>query len=178
MDLNGKNVLFIIAPKNFRDEELLEPRRILEGYKAKTAIASNTLNPCNGMLGAKITPKLTLDKINVNDYDAMVFIGGSGSTIYWNDRTAISVAKESNLKGKIIASICLASGTLANAGVFKGKDATGWPDTKELVEKNGGFYTGSDLEVSGRVISAKGPSAAKKFGEALAKALESNLKDE
>ena len=175
MDLSGKVVLFIIAPKNFRDEELFEPRRILENHKAKTVVASTTTNTCTGMLGAKVTSALTLDKIEVNNYDAIIFVGGQGSTIYWNNKTAHSIAKEAYLKGKIIASICLGSGTLANAGIFKGKNATGWQDTEELVEKNSGVYTGSDVEVSGRVISAKGPSAAKKFGEAIAKALENEF---
>ncbi len=177
MDLTEKKILFIIAPKNFRDEELTEPRRVLESYKAKTLVASNTLSTCTGMLGAKVTPNLTLDKVKVNDYDAIVFVGGQGSTIYYEDKTALSIAKESNLKGRLTCAICLASGTLANAGVFKGKNATGWPDTEVLVERNGGVYTGSDLEVSGRVITAKGPSAAKKFGEAIAKALENKSED-
>lgn len=173
MDLTGKKVLFIIASKNFRDEELIEPRKIVEGYKAKTILASNNLGTATGMLGSKVTPNLILEKVNVNDYNAIVFVGGSGSTIYWNNKTALNIAKEANLKGKVVASICLGSGTLANAGIFKGKNATGWPDTEELVERNGGVYTSNDVEVSGRIISAKGPTAAKKFGEALAKALES-----
>lgn len=177
MDLSGKIVLFIIAPKNFRDEELIEPRRILENNKAKTLVASNTISTCNGMLGSRITPNLTLDKVNVNDYDLIVFVGGQGSTIYWNDRSALDIAKETYLKGKLIGSICLGSGILANAGIFKGKNATGWIDTKELVEKHGGKYTGNDVEVSGRIISAVGPQAAKQFGEALAKALENKSEE-
>ena len=177
MDLTGKKVLFIIAPKNFRDEELTEPRRVLEGYKAKTLVASNTLSTCTGMLGAKVTPNLTLDKVQVYDYDAVIFVGGSGSTVYYEDKTALSIARESNLKGRLTCSICLASGTLAGAGVLKGKDATGWPDTKVLVERNGGIYTGRDVEVSGRVITAKGPAVARQFGEAIAKALANKRED-
>ena len=178
MDLTDKKVLFIIAPKNFRDEELLGPRRILEGYKAKTLVASNVTTIINGMLGTKVTPSVNITNVKVNDYDAIIFVGGSGSSVYFNDKVVLNIAKEANLKGKILASICLASGILANAGIFKGKDATGWPDTKEMIEKNGGIYTNSDLEVSGRIISAKGPNVAKKFGEAIAKALESSNKGE
>ncbi|MBI2148414.1 DJ-1/PfpI family protein [Candidatus Woesearchaeota archaeon] len=178
MDLSGKVILFVIAPNNFRDEELLEPRKILENYKAKTVVASNILGTASGMLGAKVTINLIINKIDVNDYDAIVFVGGQGSTIYWNDKTALNIAKESYLKGKIVASICLGSGTLANSGIFKNKNATGWPDTKELIEKNGGKYTGNDVEVSGRIVSASGPKAAKQFGELIAKALSHIVNDE
>ncbi len=177
MDLSNKRVLFIIAPENFRDEELLEPKKVLENCKCKIVIANNNGKTSRGMLGSRVDVHTTTNKADVNDYDTIIFVGGAGSTVYWNDKTALNIAKEAYLKGKVVASICLASGTLANAGIFRGKNATGWPDTKSLIEKNGGTYTGKDLEISGRVISAKGPSAAKKFGEAIAKVLEKNVKE-
>lgn len=177
MDLSNKKILFIIPGKDFRDEELIEPRRVLEGYRAKTIIANNTGETSKGMLGAKSTPDLTIDKVNINDYDAIVFVGGMGSPCYWDDKRAHEIIKEANLKGKIICSICLASGTLAKAGILKGKNATGWPDTQKIVEENDGTYTGKDVEVDGRIITSKGPHAAKEFGEEIAKALGKNLKD-
>lgn len=177
MDLSNKRVLFIISSENFRDEELLEPKKVLESYKARIVITNNTGKTSKGMLGARVDVHTTINKVDVNDYDAIIFVGGSGSTVYWNDKIALNIAKEAFLKGKVVASICLASGTLANAGIFKGRNATGWPDTKILIEKNGGTYTGKDLEINGRLISAKGPSAAVKFGEAIAKALEKNVKE-
>ena len=87
----------------------------------------------------------------------------------------MSIAKEAYLKGKTVCSICLASGILANAGILSGKKSTGWIDTKTLIEKNGGTYTGNDLEVSGRVITALGPKAAVKFGDAILKSLSQNV---
>ena len=178
MDLSNKRVLFIIAPKDFRDEELLEPKKVLESYKVRIIIANNTGTISRGMLGARVEPSTTIEKVDVNDYDAVIFVGGSGSTVYWEDKTALKITKESFLKGKIVCSICLASGTLANAGVFSGKKATGWPDTRVLIEKNGGTYTGKDVEISSRVISALGPKAATKFGEEIAKALGKEVNEE
>ena len=175
MSLSEKKVLFIIPNKNFRDKELIEPRRILENNKVKTNIASKTNEICIGMLGTKITPNLTLDKVIINEYEAIIFIGGSGSTIYWNDKTALNLAKEAYLKGKLLCSICLASGTIANTGLLKGKNATGWIDTKELIEKTGGKYTGKDLEISGRIITAIGHQVSKQFGEAILKFLENKI---
>lgn len=176
MDLKGKRVLFIIADKNFRDEELFVTKEVLEKQKASTVVANISGKESRGMLGGRIEPNITIDKVDVNSFDAIVFVGGSGSNVYWDNKTALNIAKEAFLKGKIICSICLASGTLANAGIFRGRNATGWPDTKELVEKNGGTYTGNDVEISGRIISALGPKTASKFGEEIAKALGKNVK--
>lgn len=172
MAIKEKKVLFIIPQTNFRDEELIEPRRILESNKIRTLTANSTGKTSNGMLGSKIEPNLTLDKVNVNDFDAIIFIGGSGSTAYYTDKTAINIAKEAYLKGKIVASICLASGVLAIAGLLKGKNATGFETTKELIEKNGGIYKGTNIEISNRIITARDPQSAKEFGEAILKALE------
>ncbi len=171
MDLKNKKVLFVISSKNFRDEELLEPKELLEGYGANTLVVNENGKESLGMLGTRIEPSMSLNKVSIGEYDAVVFVGGSGSSIYWNDKNALNVAKEAYIKGKVVAAICLASGTLANSGLCKGKKITGWQDTKEIIEKNGGIYTGNDLEISGRLITASGPKAAKKFGEAIAKVL-------
>ncbi len=174
MDISRKRALFIVADKGFRDEELLEPKKILEDYKVRIVIANSSGKESRGMLGSRQEASTAINKVDINDYDAVIFIGGSGSTMYWNEKTALNIAKEAYLKGKLVCSICLASGTLANAGILRGKKATGWPDTKELIMKNGGEYTGKDIEISGRIITASGPKAAVRFGEEIVKALSKN----
>ena len=171
MNLRNKNILFIVPPKDYRDEELIEPRRLLESYNAKTFISSKNVKESKGILGSRIAVNLDLEEVKVSEYDAIVFVGGIGSKLYWEDKTAINIAKEAKIKGKIVSSICLATGILANAGLLKGIKAAGWEDTKSLVEKNGGTYTENGIEVSSRIITAQGPKYAKEFGEAIAKAL-------
>ncbi len=172
MNLRNKKILFIVAPNGYRDEEFIEPRRILEKYNAKAIVASKDVKEAKGMLGSRVTVNLDLKDVKVSDYDALIFVGGSGAKIYWDDKMVINILKEAHLKGKIIGAICLASGTLANAGLLKGIKATGWEDTENLINRNDGIYTGNSLEVSGRIITAYGPENAKEFGEAIAKALD------
>ena len=73
--LTGKSVLFIIASNNFRDEELFEPKTILEQLGAKTVIASSKTGTSRGMLGKTAEATVTIDAIKVGDYDAVVFVG-------------------------------------------------------------------------------------------------------
>lgn len=156
--------VFIIAPKDFRDEELLQPKQLLEAAGIECKVAS-TQRDCTGMLGARVTADLTVKEIKEKDFDALVLVGGGGSAAYWNDQVALSLANTFYKAGKPTCAICLATGTLANAGLVRGKKATGWPDTRELVEKNGGTYTGADVEADGLLITAKGPHAARAFGQ-------------
>ncbi len=71
----------------------------------------------------------------------------------------------------MLAAICLAPVTLANAGLLKGKRVTVWKSEAGRVKAGGGIYTGSGVETDGRIITADGPESAEEFGRALVTAL-------
>lgn len=169
--INGKKVVMIIANQNFRDEELQKPKAILEEHGAEVTVASSSLNKARGMLGATADPEVLYDQIKVQDYDAVVFVGGSGATEYWNDPTAHTIAQECLENGKILGAICIAPATLANAGVLTGKKATVWSSEIGQLKAKGVNYTGADVQEDGQIITADGPTSATKFGDALVKAL-------
>ncbi len=171
-ELTEKKVLMIIAERNFRDEELLKPRTILEDRGVEVRIASTTLQNVTGMLGATVKPDILLSDVKVQDYDAITFVGGSGASQYWNDPLAHSIAQASVERGKILCAICIAPVTLANAGVLSGKRATVFSSEKNKLEAKGVIYTGKPVQVEGKIITGEGPQAAEQFGEAIIRALE------
>ena len=161
----------IIASSNFRDEEYKEPREILEAQGAKVTVASSTLKGGRGMLGLFVQPDILLNQVEVKDYDAILFIGGSGSSEYWNDKTAHGIAQEAVKQDKVLGAICIAPVTLANAGVLKGKKVTVWPSEGMRIRNLGIQYIPSSVQVDGKIITADGPKSAKAFGEAIVKTL-------
>ena len=164
-------IVMIIANQRFRDEELLEPKEIFEKSGLEVVIASDSLETAQGMLGAKIKPDLLVKNINIADYDALVFVGGSGASIYWQDPTAHKLAKDAYASNKIVAAICIAPVTLANAGILKDKRATVWESEAGQLKGKGANYTGNPVEKEGNVITAAGPFAAKQFGNELVQSL-------
>lgn len=173
-ELTGKKVVMIIAEKNFRDEELLEPRKVLEDKGTSVTLASTTLRAATGMFGAKAKPDILVSEVKVDEYDVIIFVGGAGASQYWNDSTAHSIAREALQKNKILCAICIAPVTLANAGVLSGKKATVWESEREKLEAKGASYTGKAVEIAGKIITANGPQAAKEFGRSIARALASS----
>jgi len=168
----AKKALLVIAPENFRDEELLHTKEELERAGVETKVASTITTEVRGMLGAKVTPEIKLEQIRVDDYDGIVFVGGSGASVYFKDKRAISIASEAFRKGKKICAICIAPVILANAGVLKGKRATVFPgEYVQRIVSSGAIYKDKPVEVDGNVITANGPSAAREFGRAIARAL-------
>ena len=166
--IKGKKVVMIIARNNFRDEELEIPKDIFEKQGAKVTIASSSLNKATGMLGTVVNPDILLSDVKVQDYDAVIFVGGPGASEYWNNKTAHAIAKKTLDFNKLLCAICIAPVTLANAGVLKGRKATVWPSEKG---KLGPSYTGASVEIDGNIITADGPTSATKFAKAIVSAL-------
>ena len=166
-------VLMVVAHENFRDEELLVPKRILEAEGFAVVVASTSLTPARGMLKAEVTPQTTLKDADVADFSAVVFVGGQGAISNWDNKDAHRLAQESVAQGKVTAAICLATGILAKAGVIKGTMVTGWPssDHERIIREGGATYVKKDVVVDGGIITAPGPEAAEAFGRAIAQAL-------
>jgi protease I len=171
MSLGDRKILMIIAPDQFRDEELFEPKKAFEEKGAKVVVASTTTEKVDGMQGGSFEPALLLNDVKVDDYDAVIFVGGVGAKKLFDDAKAQEIAKRAFEKKKVLAAICLASAILANAGVLKGKKATGFNITKEYVHKGGGVFTNEPVTVDGLIITANGPGAAKDFAEEIIKLL-------
>lgn len=166
-----QKAIMIIASQNFRDEELLSPKDILGTNRVEVILASSSLSPSRGMLGTVVKPDILIEDVNMEDYDAVIFVGGSGAKEFWDDAVAHNVACEAKALEKIIGAICIAPVTLAKAGVLKGKRATVFPGVAREFQTYGVNYTENDLEIDGNIITASGPEVSGKFGEALVAAL-------
>lgn len=169
--LKDKKVCLIIAHRNFRDEEYKEPARILGEAGAQIVVASSSTSTARGMLGATVKPDILLNKVNVQDYDAIVFVGGSGASEYWDDAQAHQIAKEALEQGKLLAAICIAPVTLANAGLLKGRKATVFPSEIAKLRAKGVAYSAAEVIQDGNIITANGPAAATRFAQAILDAL-------
>lgn len=169
--LSGKSVVMIIASNHFRDEELLEPKAILEGAGADVTVASTTTEAVTGMLGAVYRPTMLLDSIEPASYEAIIFVGGSGASEYFHNNTAHKLVQEAERLGKVVAAICIAPSTLANAGLLEGKAATCYSSETGNLKAKGAHYKKQHVVKDGRIITASGPEAAKEFGNILVEAL-------
>ena len=169
--LQGKKILMVIAPKNFRDEELSIPKQYFESMGATVRIASVSKNEAIGMLGARVKPDLALSEVDIKKYDALVIVGGVGSREYlWNNEELLTLVKEAYDNNKVVAAICLSPVILARAGILEGKEATVFPsnDAVEELKKAGAKYVDKPVVISGKIITARDPKAAEEFAKAIA----------
>jgi len=166
-----KKIVMIIAPENFRDEELSIPKSVFEGAGATVHVASTSLEQAKGKLGMKIKPDILVKDIRVENYDAVVFVGGTGALCYFNNKIAHDIAKNAYLKNKLICAICAASVILANAGVLEGKKATVFSSFEIDLKQKGAIYTGEPVQVDGNIVTANGAQSSGKFAREIIKLL-------
>lgn len=164
-----KRVLFIIAPANFRDEELEQPKGILEDAGLICDVASTTTDPVKGMLGLLVRPDMTITHVDIGHYDGLVIVGGSGSPILSRNDIVLGLVQGAAQAGKVVGSICFGSLTTARAGILKGKKGTGWKhaDTLAAFREGGAEYVDQGVVVDGNIVTAQGPQVASEFGRKL-----------
>jgi len=164
-------VVFVIAKSRFRDEELFHSKEELEKKGIETVIASTERGPCLGSLGEPTEAELSLEEINSDEFNAIVFVGGAGAAVFFDNQTALSLAREFFEQKKVVGAICIAPSILANAGLLKGKNATAYPSEEENLKEKGANYSGKPVESDGKIVTANGPGAAREFGSKIVELL-------
>ena len=166
--------LFVIAPVDFRDEEYFIPKQILEegGIEVTTTSTSET---STSKFGKQVNIDLLIEEVNSN-YDAIIFVGGSGAKDYFDNLTALELAKKFFEANKFVTAICIGPAILAKAGVLNDKKATVWTspkskESKEILTDNGAEYVNQDVVIDGKIITANGPEAAEAFGKKILEVL-------
>ncbi|HIE34133.1 MAG TPA: DJ-1/PfpI family protein [Candidatus Altiarchaeales archaeon] len=176
LEVKNLKILIILMPENFRDEEFKIPKEKLERSGVSVIVAGLQTGEARGMLGMTATPDTTIDNISIDEYDAIIVPGGSGSPKYlWDNEKVHQILREGNEKGKIIAGICLSGAVLAKAGVLEGKNATVFatPESLKALEEGGALYKKEPVVVDGNIVTADGPSSAGRFADEILKLLAS-----
>jgi len=166
-----RRAVLIIARENFRDEELFETKLALDEAGVETVIASSRTGVIKGMLGGTAEATVLVSGLRVDDYDAIIFVGGPGASEYFDSQVAWNIAREAADKRKVLAAICIAPTVLANAGVLNGVAATSFLSERDRLQAAGAKYTGAAVERDGLIITGRDPRAASLFGRAIADAL-------
>jgi len=169
-------VAIIIAFKGFRDTEYFIPKGMLARLGVEIVTASNKQGLAIGADGGEMIVDILISSIKVDDFDAIVFVGGPGCLENLDNEESYRLARKAVSKNKILAAICVSPIILAKAGVLEEKKVTVWSSetNKEgvkVLEEKGAKHQPDALLVDGNIITANGPLAAYKFGDAILEAL-------
>ncbi len=170
-NIKGKKVALIVANKGFADNEFIVPKEMIEEAGGKIEVFALSKGTAYGMYGHTTEVRHTIDEIHVQEFDAIIFVGGTGSNVYHDNPQAHKIAQDAVTKNKILAAICWAPVTLANAKVLDGKMATVNPYEEKRFKNGACYYTGDKVTVDGKIITANGPGSSALFAKAIIESL-------
>lgn len=168
--------ILIIATDGFEQSELLLPKQMLEKAGAQITIASLKLGEIKGWdqknWGKSVTVDMTVDQVDVGDYDALLLPGGQmNPDILRMNATVIDLVKAFGETAKPIAAICHAPWLLAEADLLKGRTVTGWPSIHTDLANAGAEVVDREVVIDGNLITSRKPDDIPAFVEALTAAL-------
>ena len=165
-----KKIYMIIAQKDFRDEELIEPMELFKTANYDVHIASPEGGDCKGMLGTTVTTNSTIKDIAIDENTvAILIVGGNNSPSLMNYpevKEKVNEAKEMDL---IFGAICLGPMVLAHFDLIKGLSATVYPTENSLkkLKEHNVLYINEDVVIDGNLVTANGPQSATEFGKSV-----------
>lgn len=165
------DIVMVIAPTVFRDEEYAHPKTVLEARGAHVVTASTRPGECIGKLGMKALATLSVAEAADAPWDAVVFVGGAGASVFFDDEDAHRLARATAARGAVVSAICIAPSTLAHAGLLTGVRATAFPSQESDLKAHGALWTGEPVTVDSLIVTGDGPESATRFGEAVADVL-------
>lgn len=170
--LENKKIAVFVAFRDFRDIEYFIPKDILQRAGAEITTFSTKKGMAVGDDGGEVLINMEASQLKIDDFDALVFIGGAGMGKEIDNELLHEIVKEAVRKNKVLGAICIAPALLAKAGALKDKRATIWAGPMDqsavkLLKEAGVKYEEKDVVVDGKIVTAFGPPAAQQFGEAL-----------
>ena len=164
-------VLLVVPSQGFQDEEFLMTKRGLEQAGAQVLTASTRMGLLTGMLGGTTRADLLLNQANLDNFSAVVFIGGIGTMDLLNSPVVSGMVRQAVARRKVLAAVGTAPSILAGAGALKGARATAYLSEQARIVQGGAAYTGNAVEKDGLTITATGALAVPAFVRAIVDAL-------
>ena len=119
-----KKVAFVLAFRDFKDDEYFIPRQILESAGAGIVNISDKVGMAIGTDGGEANIRFTLKEMKnrgLLGIDAIFFVGGPGAISRLDNDISYSIARLALSRGMILGAICISPIILAKAGVLQGK---------------------------------------------------------
>jgi protease I len=106
--------------------------------------------------GYQVESDLAFDEVRVDDYDAVLVLGGRAPEYLRNDARVLDIVREFDAREKWVFGICHGIQVLASAGLAKGACVTAYEHCRVDAEAGGGKYVADRQAVRhGRMVTAQ-----------------------
>ncbi len=158
-----------LAP-GFEEIEAVTIIDVLRRAGIETVSASIGTDQVKGAHSIIIQADTTFDRINADEFSAIILPGGMpGSKNLMNNTAVIEFIRTIYNNGGYACAVCAAPIVLAKAGIIEGKRATCYPGYESYLK--GAILLDEPVVIDGKVITGKGPGCAIPFALTIAGAV-------
>ena len=170
--LDGKRIA-ILVEEDFEDSELIEPQRAMKNVGAKVLIVgSGSKEIYHGKRGGTtIRADVTADKVNAEDYSAIIIPGGYAPDKMRLHQSMVDLVGRAYELGKVVAAICHGPQLLISADIVRGHRVTSWPSVAVDLKNAGAVWVDSTVVQDGNLITSRKPSDLPQFNKTIIEAL-------
>jgi protease I len=170
--LDGKKIA-ILAEEGFEDSELIEPVRAMKNAGAGVLIVgSGSKETYAGKRGnATVRVDTTADKVNVEDFDAIIIPGGYAPDRMRLHQSMIDLVRRAYDLDKVIAAICHGPQLLISADIVRGRRVTSWPSIAVDLTNAGAYWFDAAVVKDGNLITSRKPADLTRFNKAIIETL-------
>ena len=140
---------------------------LIDGDGSTKAVTCGFTKEVKSTFDAKIVADITVDELNIDEYDALALPGGFVEYNFYDEGYSekyLAIIREFNKKGKWIASICTGGLPVGKSGILEGKRGTTYNKRngirQEAMKSFGVNVINEPIVVEGNVITSWNPSTA------------------
>ncbi len=160
-------ILFLIPPENFRDEELVKIKKVLEKEGVETEVVSTAVGKAVGMLGAEEEVKKSVYEIKPKEYEALVIPGGIGISLISEDKKIHNLIKKFFDRKKPVVALSNGILLLIKADVLENKKISAQGIDEEVLKKKKLKLSENEIEIDENLITCSNPKKAEEVGKIL-----------
>ena len=165
-------VAVVVARDSYASGEFNPVMNALKASGYETVVVSDEMGTADGFDETAEVQKVFTD-LSAAELRGIVLIGGSDSL--WENAELHALLLDCKENERVTAAICLASVTLAKAGVIGEGDSACWFNcdiADPEMEAAGVGDTGQPVTADGLIITGDGPSSAEEFADEIVAALD------
>ncbi|KIQ80605.1 dimethyladenosine transferase [Aeromonas sp. L_1B5_3] len=113
-----------------------------------------------------IEPECLFDEIDIEEFDSLVIPGGMSRAGFYDDAydpRLLALIKDFDVKGKVIASVCVGALPIAKSGVLSGRNGTTYhlsQKRQQQMQEYGVQVLNQPIVIDGNIITSRSPSTA------------------
>jgi len=169
--LEGRKIA-ILVEEGFEQEEMTEPRQVLEDAGAGTDLVSPQKDEVRGWKhtewGDGFEVDVPLNEATPDDYDALLLPGGvMNPDRLRKNPEAVRFVRAFFDAGKPVAAICHGPWTLIEADVVRGRTMTSYESIRTDLKNAGAHWVDQEVVVDGTLITSRKPDDIPAFNRAM-----------